>query len=85
VFGFPGIGGDTLTLTKGIISGFDSEFGFYKVSAAINAGNSGGPVLDSQGRLIGIATAVFRRERDTNVGLVRPIDAARAAIGEYVR
>jgi S1-C subfamily serine protease len=85
VFGFPGIGGDTLTLTKGIISGFDSEFGFYKVSAAINAGNSGGPVLDSQGRLIGIATAVFRRESDTNVGLVRPIDAARAAIGEYVR
>jgi S1-C subfamily serine protease len=96
VFGFPGIGGDTLTLTKGIISGFDIEFGFYKVSAAINKGNSGGPVLDTQGRLIGIATAVFRSEIDcgqsetcytdgTNVGLVRPIDAARAAIGEYVR
>jgi serine protease Do len=96
VFGFPGIGGDTLTLTKGIISGFDIEFGFYKVSAAINKGNSGGPVLDAQGRLIGIATAVFRSEIDcgqsetcytdgTNVGLVRPIDAARAAIGEYVK
>jgi len=96
VFGFPGIGGDTLTLTKGIISGFDNEFGFYKVSAAINKGNSGGPVLDSQGRLIGIATAVFRSEIDcgqsqtcyndgTNVGLVRPIDAAKAAIGEFVK
>lgn len=96
VFGFPGIGGDTLTLTKGIISGFDSEYGFYKVSAAINKGNSGGPVLDAQGRLIGIATAVFRSEIDcgesqicysdgTNVGLVRPIDAAKSAIGEYVK
>lgn len=96
VFGFPGIGGDTLTLTKGIISGFDSKYGFYKVSAAINKGNSGGPVLDAQGRLIGIATAVFRSEIDcgesqicysdgTNVGLVRPIDAAKSAIGDYVK
>ena len=96
VFGFPDIGGDTLTLTKGIISGFDTEEGFYKVSAAINAGNSGGPVLDSQGKLIGIASAVIRSEIScgasktcytdgTNVGLVRPIDAARAAIGEYVK
>jgi S1-C subfamily serine protease len=96
VFGFPGIGGDTLTLTKGIISGFDSDYGFYKVSAAINKGNSGGPVLDAQGRLIGIATAVFRSEIDcgesqicysdgTNLGLVRPIDAAKSAIGEYVK
>jgi S1-C subfamily serine protease len=96
VFGFPGIGGDTLTLTKGIISGFDAVEGFYKVSASINAGNSGGPVLDSQGKLIGIASAVIRSEVSceasqtcytdgTNVGLVRPIDAARAAIGEYVR
>lgn len=96
VFGFPGIGGDTLTLTKGIISGFDSEYGFYKVSAAINKGNSGGPVLDEQGRLIGIATAVFRSEINcddseicysdgTNVGLVRPIDAVKSAIGEYIK
>lgn len=96
VFGFPGIGGDTLTLTKGIISGFDNQYGFYKVSAAINKGNSGGPVLDAQGRLIGIATAVFRSEIDcgesqicysdgTNVGLVRPIDSAKSAIGEYVK
>lgn len=96
VFGFPEIGGDTLTLTKGIISGFDSEDGFYKVSAAINKGNSGGPVLDAQGRLIGIATAVFRSEINcddseicysdgTNVGLVRPIDAVKSAIGEYIK
>ena len=96
IYGFPDIGGQTLTLTKGIVSGFDKKSGdFYKVSAAINAGNSGGPVLDAQGRLIGIATAVIRSEIScensqtcytdgTNVGLVRPIDVARAAIKEYV-
>jgi len=96
VFGFPSIGGDTLTLTKGIISGFDNVEGFYKVSAVLNKGNSGGPVLDSNGKLIGIATAVYqakvRCERPdqcftdgTNLGLVRPINAARAAIKEHVR
>jgi len=96
VFGFPDVGGPTLTLTKGIISGFLNDDGmFYKVSAAINAGNSGGPVLDSNGRLIGIATAVNRSEvtcedstvcysDGTNVGLVRPIQVARAAIDKYV-
>lgn len=96
VFGFPGIGGTTLTLTKGIISGFlNGDSMFYKVSAAINSGNSGGPVLDSNGRLIGIATAVNRSEitcedstrcysDGTNVGLVRPIQVAQVAIGKYV-
>ncbi len=96
IYGFPGIGGETLTLTKGLVSGFDKKSGdFYKVSAAINAGNSGGPVLDAQGRLVGIATAVIRSEIScensqtcytdgTNVGLVRPIDVARSAIKEYV-
>jgi len=96
VFGFPSIGGDTLTLTKGIISGFDNVEGFYKVSAVLNKGNSGGPVLDSNGKLIGIATAVFQAKvrcdkpdqcftDGTNLGLVRPINAAQAAIKEYVR
>lgn len=96
VFGFPSIGGDTLTLTKGIISGFDNVEGFYKVSAVLNEGNSGGPVLDSNGKLIGIATAVFQAKvrcdkpdqcftDGTNLGLVRPINAAQAAIKEYVR
>jgi len=96
VFGFPSIGGDTLTLTKGIISGFDNVEGFYKVSAVLNKGNSGGPVLDSRGRLVGIATAVAQAKvrceqpdlcftDGTNLGLVRPINAARAAIKEYVK
>ena len=96
VYGFPALGGQTLTLNRGIISGFDGSKGYYKVSAAINPGNSGGPVLDSKGRLIGIASAA-RAARvqcesldecysdGTEIGLVRPISGARAAIQEYVR
>lgn len=96
VFGYPSIGGETLTLTTGIVSGFErAAQDYYKVSAALNAGNSGGPVVDEKGRLVGVAAAVARSEVScesaqqcftdgTNVGLVIPIDLAQLAINEYV-
>ncbi|NBO57232.1 MAG: serine protease [Actinobacteria bacterium] len=69
---------------------------FYKVSAEINLGNSGGPVIDESGRLIGIATAVRGAGIECDVseecyaigsslGLVRPIDYAKDAILQFVR
>ena len=86
VFGYPGIGGDSLTTSSGIISGLDrsSKFSYFKVSADISSGNSGGPVVDDEGKLIGIATAINRQEIDCSsgttcysegngLGLVRPI------------
>jgi serine protease Do len=52
--GYPfGIG---KTLTTGIISRIDSESGEIQTDAAINHGNSGGPLLNSQGEYIGINT-----------------------------
>jgi S1-C subfamily serine protease len=61
ILGYPGIGGDTITLTSGEVSGFtsDEEYGdraFIKTSATIAGGNSGGLVADDRGRLIGIPT-----------------------------
>lgn len=53
------------TLTMGIISGLnrsgigDGVEDFIQTDASINRGNSGGPLVDSQGRLIGINTAIF--------------------------
>jgi pSer/pThr/pTyr-binding forkhead associated (FHA) protein len=89
VFGYPGIGGDTLTLTNGVISGIDSSDGtkYFKVSASIAYGASGGPVVDESGRLIGIATAFQPAEvnckkdgscfsEGQSLGLVRPIEFA---------
>lgn len=86
VFGYPGIGGDSLTVSSGIISGLDQseKFSYFKVSADISSGNSGGPVVDDKGRLVGIATAINRQEIDcssgatcysegNSLGLVRPI------------
>lgn len=88
VFGFPGIGGPTITATAGIISGIDEEtdYPYYKTSADINPGNSGGPAVDAKGRVIGVATAGYRQEIEceeddsntcftsgSSLGLLRPI------------
>ena len=50
--------GLTNTLSEGIISGLRSDglAQFIQTSAAISEGSSGGGLLDSQGRLIGITT-----------------------------
>jgi serine protease DegQ len=53
------------TLTMGVISGLgrsglgDAVEDYIQTDAAVNAGNSGGPLLDSRGRLIGINTAIL--------------------------
>jgi S1-C subfamily serine protease len=61
ILGYPGIGGDTVTLTRGEVSGFTSQpqYGqraFIKTSATIAGGNSGGLAVDAQGNLIGVPT-----------------------------
>lgn len=51
ILGYPGIGGETITLTRGDVSGFtsDPDYGnraFIKTSATISGGNSGGLALN---------------------------------------
>lgn len=53
------------TLTMGVISGLnrsgmgDAIEDYIQTDAAVNSGNSGGPLLDSRGRLIGINTSIL--------------------------
>lgn len=61
ILGYPGIGGDTITFTNGVVSGFTSERSvggraWIKTDATIAGGNSGGLAVDAQGRLIGVPT-----------------------------
>jgi S1-C subfamily serine protease len=61
ILGYPLIGGQTITLVRGDVSGFTSEgrygnHAFIKTSAGITSGASGGPAIDDQGRLIAIST-----------------------------
>ncbi len=62
MFGYPAIGGNTISVTNGIVSGFSREAGiddqraWIKTDATISGGNSGGGAIDSGGHLVGIPT-----------------------------
>lgn len=61
--------GDEIKLTNGIIcsrTGFQGDVSLYQISAPIQPGNSGGPLFDSQGNLIGIVNA--KHDGAENVG-----------------
>jgi S1-C subfamily serine protease len=52
--------GDEIKLTNGIISsktGFQGDITSYQISAPVQPGNSGGPLFDNQGNLIGVINA----------------------------
>lgn len=48
----------THSITPGMVSGFDRHNGKIQTSALIHGGNSGGPAIDDQGRVVGVAVAV---------------------------
>ncbi|HSD89316.1 MAG TPA: trypsin-like peptidase domain-containing protein, partial [Kofleriaceae bacterium] len=88
VLGYPDVGGGGLTLSVGEVEGWTGEDGtagkdFIKTDASITHGNSGGPVIDDNGKLVGVAAA-FRTKmtatggmiETTQVGLVRPLQSA---------
>ncbi len=76
---------DMSTLTSGKHSGFDyvfnKDFGYIKTDAAINSGNSGGPVFNSDNKVIGIATATGM---ETNIGLVGGINAMYYVVAQNI-
>ncbi len=79
------------TLTTGVVSSIgraiDSEenehlLGMIQTDAAINGGNSGGPLLDSSGNVIGINTAIVGRT-NLGIGFALPINRAKALLSDY--
>lgn len=71
VIGYPEIGGDTITVTDGLISGFAPHY--IKTSAKIAHGNSGGLALHESGCVIGIASMVETGEMES-LGYIIDID-----------
>jgi S1-C subfamily serine protease len=82
------------SLSAGVISGFDRSFtinesgqqleGLIQFDAAVNPGNSGGPLLNRYGQVIGIVTALAKpSEQDsfTGIGFAVPIQIAGGAAG----
>jgi len=87
------------TLTIGVISALERTLegtdgrtitGIIQTDAAINRGNSGGPLLDSSGRVIGMNTAIFSPTgTSAGVGFAVPVDTLKRllpdllALGRY--
>jgi S1-C subfamily serine protease len=82
------------TLTVGVVSalgvgpiqGDNNETldGMIQTDAAINSGNSGGPLLDSQGNVIGINTAIYGPSGgNVGIGFVLPINRAKSMLDDF--
>jgi serine protease DegS len=84
------------TVTHGIVSATGrSQLGvatfenFIQTDAAINAGNSGGALVNSRGELVGINTAVLNKSNSGNVsvegiGFAIPVNLARGVMREIL-
>ena len=79
------------TLTVGVVSSIGRAIegenaqrleGMVQTDAAINGGNSGGPLLDSNGTVIGINTAILG-QTNMGIGFALPINRAKALLADY--
>ena len=82
VIGYPGLGGATVTMTSGLVSGFlddnnDGVFEWIKTDAEVNHGNSGGLAVNGDGDFIGVPSAgVADVEAAGKISLIRTGDLA---------
>jgi len=79
------------TVTAGILSGFNRELGglraLLQTDAAINSGNSGGPLINIAGQIIGINTAVVRGGLSNNaegLGFAIPSNVASNVVRQLI-
>ena len=83
-----GLGG---TVTSGIISARNRNIGmaryedFIQTDASINQGNSGGPLFNMDGDVIGINTAIIGREGNIGIGFSIPSNNAKIVVDQLIK
>ena len=82
-----------LTVTSGIVSalgrshlGINTFENFIQTDAAINPGNSGGALIDVNGDLVGINTAIYSQSGGSmGIGFAIPVSLARNVMEQIIR
>ena len=83
-----GLGG---TVTSGIVSARNRSIGltryedFIQTDASINVGNSGGPLFDMNGDVIGINTAILGQSGSIGIGFAIPSNSAKIVIDQLIK
>ena len=83
-----GLGG---TVTSGIISARNRSIGlsryedYIQTDASINSGNSGGPLFDMSGDVIGINTAILGQSGSIGIGFSIPSNSAKKVIDQLIK
>ncbi len=82
------------SLTRGVISALGREitsrmrttiYDVIQSDTAVNPGNSGGPLLDSAGRLIGVNTAIFSPTgASAGISFATPVDTVRRIVPDLI-
>jgi serine protease Do len=83
-----GLGG---TVTSGIISARNRSIGlsryedYIQTDASINSGNSGGPLFDMNGNVIGINTAILGKGGSIGIGFSIPSNSAKIVVDQLIK
>ena len=80
------------TITMGIVSalgrtglGINTYENFIQTDAALNPGNSGGALIDTQGRLVGINSAIYSKSGGSlGIGFAIPAEAAQTVLSQIL-
>ncbi|MBS3095427.1 trypsin-like peptidase domain-containing protein [Candidatus Woesearchaeota archaeon] len=83
--------GFDFTVTTGIISATHREYGpteyrdFLQTDASINPGNSGGPLIDMNGKIVGITTFIVSDVRSGELGFAIPINLIKTIMDMLIK